>query len=257
MTPALTDDPTDTPLIDLLDVEGCFNVRDAGGRSTWDGRHMKQGLLYRADEPLRMTSAGRAVIDALGLRAVIDLRSQYHFERGPGFADPTRTHHVPVVDRVLATDEPPRIDSPADMARLYDEMVEFRRANIVRAVEIVAANVGDGPVLVHCMAGKDRTGIVVALIHAAIGIPLDSIVDDYARSDAPTQRRRQEMVAHPLPGDPDLAAASHVIWTAPAETMEIFATRAVDRFGSLEDWPTGLGVSAGAVADLRRHLLTD
>jgi protein-tyrosine phosphatase len=241
----------------VLDVEGCFNVRDAGGWSTWSGGHMKPGLLYRADEPVRITPAGRAVIEALDLRAVIDLRSRYHFERGPGFVDPTRTHHVPVVDRVLATDEPPRIDSPADMARLYDEMVEFRRANVVRAVEIVAANVGDGPVLVHCMAGKDRTGIVVALIHAAIGIPLDSIVDDYARSDAPTQRRRSEMVARPVAGDPDLAAASHVIWTAPAETMRLFATRAAERFGSLEDWPAGLGVSADAVADLRRHLLTD
>ncbi len=257
VTAALTDDPTDDLLAGVLDVEGCFNVRDAGGWSTDSGRRMKTGLLYRADEPLRITDAGRAVVDALGLRAVVDLRSRYHFERGPGFADPTRTHHVPVVDRVLATDEPPRIDSPADMARLYDEMVEFRRANVVRAVEIVAAHVGEGPVLVHCMAGKDRTGIVVALIQAAIGVPLDSIVDDYARSDVPTRHRRAEMVEHPLPGDPDLAAASHLIWTAPAETMQLFATRAVDRFGSLEDWATGLGVSAGAVADLRRHLLTD
>lgn len=257
MTPALTDDPTDLPLADLLDVEGCFNVRDAGGWSTWSGRHMKPGLLYRGDEPLRITSAGRAVIDALGLRAVIDLRSQYHFERGPGFADPTRTHHVPVVDRVIATEEPRRVDSPADMAHLYDEMVEFQRANVVRAVEIVAAHVGNGPVLVHCLAGKDRTGIVVALIQAAIGVPLDSIVHDYARSDIPTRRRRSEMLAHPVAGDPAVVAAPPMIWTAPAETMELFATRAVDRFGSLEDWPTGLGVSAGAVADLRRHLITD
>lgn len=257
MTPALTDDPTDTTIADLLDVEGCFNVRDAGGWPTWSGRHMKPGLLYRADEPVRITSAGRAVIDALDLRAVVDLRSRYHFDRGPGFADPTRTHHVPVVDRVIATDEPRRVDSPADMARLYDEMVEFQRANVVRAVEIVAAHVGEGPVLVHCLAGKDRTGIVIALIHAAIGVPLDSIVDDYARSDVPTRRRRSEMLAHPVAGDPDVVKASHVIWTSPAETMELFATRAVERFGSLEAWPTGLGVSADAVADLRRHLITD
>ncbi len=257
MTSALTDDPTDTPLVDLLDVEGCFNVRDAGGWSTWSGRQMKTGLLYRGDEPLRITTAGRSVIDALDLRAVIDLRSQYHFERGTGFADPTRTHHVPVVDRVIATEQPRRVDSPADMARLYDEMVEFQQANVVRAVEIVAAHVGEGPVLVHCLAGKDRTGIVVALIHAAIGVPLDSIVNDYARSDVPTRRRRSEMLTHPMAGDPDVAAAPPVIWTSPAETMELFATRAVERFGSLEAWPTGLGVSAGAVADLRRHLLTD
>ena len=81
-------------------------------------------------------------------------------------------------------------------------MVEQRRANLVRAVEIVASNVADGPVLVHCMAGKDRTGIVIALVQAAIGVPLDSIVDDYALSDVPTRLRREEMVARPLPEIP-------------------------------------------------------
>ena len=131
------------------------------------------------------------MIDGLGLRAVIDLRSQHHFDRGPGFGDPSITHHVPVVDRVITSGGARRIDEPADIARLYDEMVEQRRANLVRAVEIVASNVADGPVLVHCMAGKDRTGIVIALVQAAIGVPLDSIVDEYALSDVPTRLRHE------------------------------------------------------------------
>ena len=78
------------------------------------------------------------------------------------------THHVPVVDRVIATEEPRRVDDPVDIADLYDEMVELRRDNIVRAVELIADHIGTGPVLVHCMAGKDRTGIVVALVQAAL-----------------------------------------------------------------------------------------
>ena len=86
-------------------------------------------------------------------------------------------------------------------------MVEQRRGNVVRAVELIAAHVADGPVLVHCMAGKDRTGIVVALVQAAIGVPLESIVEDYARSDGPTRQRRAAMIANPLPGDPAVASA--------------------------------------------------
>ena len=204
-----------------------------------------------------MSAAGRAVIDDLGLRAVIDLRNQRQFERGPGFADAALTHHVPLVDRVLATNKRRHVEVPADIVTLYDEMVDGQRDNVVRAVEIVAAHVGDGPVLVHCTAGKDRTGIVVALVQAAIGVPLDAIVEDYVRSDSPTRLRRIEMLANPLPDDPDVAAAPELIWTAPGEAMELFATGAIERFGSLEAWPTGLGVSPGAVADLRRHLLVD
>jgi hypothetical protein len=186
---------------------------------------------------------------------VIDLRSQSHFERGPGFADSVLTYNVTVVDRVINTEEPRRVEEAADIADLYDEMVELRRDNIVRAVELVADNIGSGPVLVHCMAGKDRTGIVVALIQAALSVPLASIVEEYSRSDEPTRQRRVEMIAHPHPGDPDVAAAPEMIWTAPAEAMEIFATRAIARHGSLEAWPVGIGIPDRTVNALREHLL--
>ena len=246
---------TETRLFPTLAVEGCFNVRDAGGWPTADGRTMRAGRLYRADEPQRLTPAGRAVVDSIGLRAVIDLRSQSHFERGPGFADAALTYNVTVVDRVINTEEPRRVEEPADIADLYDEMVELRRDNVVRAVELIADNVGAGPVLVHCMAGKDRTGIVVALIQAALSVPLAAIVEEYTRSDEPTRQRRAEMIAHPHQGDPDVAAAPEMIWTAPAEAMEIFATRALARYGSLEAWPLGIGISDRAVSALREHLL--
>lgn len=246
---------SDTAVSCWLDVEGCFNVRDAGGWATSTG-DMRTGLLLRADEPTRMTAPGRAVMAGLGLSAVIDLRSRRQFERGHGFGDAAITHHVPVVDRVIATDEPRRVDEPADIARLYEEMVDLRRTNVVRAVELVARHIADGPVLVHCTAGKDRTGIVVALVQAAIGVPLDSVVEDYARSDVPTRLRRDLMVSHPLPGDPAVAASPELIWTAPGVAMELFATRAIDRYGSLEAWPLGLGVSSASVTRLRRHLLT-
>ena len=146
---------------------------------------------------------------------------------------------MPVVDRVIVDARPRRVDDPVDIADLYDEMVADRRDDVVRAVELIADHTADGPVLVHCMAGKDRTGIVVALVQAAIGVPLASIVEEYARSDGPTRLRRVAMIADPHPGDPDVASAAELIWTAPAETMELFAPRAVARHGSLEDVAAG------------------
>ena len=237
-----------------LDVEGCFNVHERGGWAAGD-RRMRTGRLFRGDDPARMSPAGRRTVDGLGLRAVVDLRSARQVALGHRFAGRSATHHVPIVDRVLATDEPRRVDSPADIATMYEEMVGAQQANVVIAVELLARHVADGPVLVHCTAGKDRTGIVVAFVHAAIGVPIDSIVEDYARSDAPTRRRRVAMLADPLPGDPDVAGAPEVLWTAPAEAMETFVARAVDRYGSLERWPVGIGVSGEAVTALRDHLL--
>jgi protein-tyrosine phosphatase len=240
-----------------LDIEGCFNVRDAGGWPTADGRWMRTGVLYRADDPIRITAAGRKVIDGLGLAAVVDLRQQSQFDRAPGFGDPAITHHIPLVDRVINTDEPPRIEQAGDIAQLYDDMAERGAGQIVRAVEIVAEHVGSGPVMVHCAAGKDRTGMLVAIIQAAIGVGFDEIVKEYALSDLPSQRRRTAMVAEPLPDDPPVARSPAFLWTAPAEAMAMFARGAITAFGSLEAWPLALGVTPEAVARLRAAMVTD
>ncbi len=239
-----------------LDIDGCFNVRDAGGWPTVDGRRMATGILYRADDPVRLTELGRQAIVDLGLRAVIDMRQQSQIDRGY-FFDEDLTHHIPLVDRVIDIDDPPRLDHPADIVELYEDMVERGSAQIVRAIETVAVNIADGPVLVHCVAGKDRTGLLVALIHAAIGVTTESVIAEYALSDEPTRQRRAAMIASPLPDDPPVERSPELLWTAPAETMRLLTERIVERHGSLGAWPEVVGVGAETVAQLRERLLTD
>jgi hypothetical protein len=240
-----------------LDIDGCFNVRDAGGWPTEDGRRMRTGVLYRADDPVRLTGEGASRIAELDLRAVIDLRQQAQFDRGHLFGTADITHHIPLVDRIIDINDPPRLEGAADVVGLYEDMVERGGAQIVRAVDVIAEHIVDGPVLVHCVAGKDRTGLVVALIQAAIGVTRESIIAEYSLSDAPTQRRRRAMIAEPLPGDPPVGRSPELLWTAPAETMALFAARVVELHGSLAAWPSALGVSATTVDLLRDRLLTD
>ena len=247
---------TDRPTSLHLDVEGCFNVRDAGGWATAEGGWMRTGGLYRADDPIRITKAGRRAIEALHLEAVVDLRQTAQVDRSPGFADPAITYRVPIVDYIIDTDNPPRLEEPEDIEVLYQDMVQRGRPQLVRAVKAVASHIEDGPVLVHCAAGKDRTGILVAVIQAAIGVPLESIVAEYALSDKPTRARRQELVTNPWADDPPVARSPEFLWTAPAETMALFAGRAVETYGSLEAWPLGLGVPEDAVARLKAGLVT-
>ena len=240
-----------------LDIDGCFNVRDAGGWPTVDGRQMRTGLLYRADDPVRLTDEGRARIGALGLRAIIDLRQQAQFDRGHTFGDIDLTHHIPVVDRIIDVDNPPRLERAGDIASLYENMISRGGAQLVRAVETIATYTADGPVMVHCVAGKDRTGLVVALIQAAIGVTAESIVEEYALSDEPTQRKRSAMLSQPMSGDPPVGTSPALIWTAPAEAMTLFTRRIVERHGSLAEWPAAVGLEPATERVLRERFVVE
>lgn len=239
----------------FLAIEGCFNFRDAGGWPTGDGRRMRTGLLYRSDDPIRLTVAGRRAVDDLGLRAVVDLRQASQVERSPGFAEPSVTYLLPLVDRVIDIDAPPRLEEAADLAELYEQMLERGAESLVAAVEAVAVGVAEGPVLIHCAVGKDRTGMLVALIQAALGVGLEAIAAEYTRSDGPSRARRQAMIAAPLPDDPPVARSPELLWTAPGEAMVGFAGRAAERHGSLAAWPLAIGVRPETVAALRAALL--
>jgi protein-tyrosine phosphatase len=240
---------------DLVDIEGCFNFRDSGGWPAGDGQMMKLGVLYRSDAPERLTDSGRAAVAALGLTCVVDLRQKRFVDISAGFADETVTHHLELVDQMIDYGNMPRLEEPVDLTTMYIDLIGRSESQLVAAIEVIADHVGRGPVLVHCTAGKDRTGLVVALIQAAIGVSVDSIADDFFGSDAPSRLRRAAMLEVPTPGDPPVARSPEFLWTSPREAMYLLATGAVEKFGSLPAWPLAIGVSPEAIDKLRAGLL--
>ena len=236
-------------------VDGCVNFRDAGGWSTTDGRAVRLGRLYRSDDPIRITLAGRDAVDRLDLALVVDLRQQSQFSRSPGFVDPGRTAHIPLVDQVVDHQDPPPLDTPTDIADLYVGMLRQSRDQVGRVVARVADALPSGPVLVHCAFGKDRAGLVTALIHAAIGVRRDDIVADYIRSDAPAQQRRAMLIENPSPDDPPVAQLPATLFRAPAETIELLLDRAVDEHGSLGAWVASFPIADSTIDRLRLELV--
>ena len=142
--------PFGAPVVDLpawhVDVEGCTNFRDAGGWATADGGRMRTGAFYRSDDPIRVTPAGRAAVDALGLRLAVDLRQKAQFDRSPGFLPSDRTVHVQLVDRVIDVLNPPTLHVPSDIADLYVGMADRSQEQLARVLDLVAANAAAGAV---------------------------------------------------------------------------------------------------------------
>jgi protein-tyrosine phosphatase len=238
-----------------VEVDGCVNFRDAGGWATTDGGTVRRGLLYRSDDPIRITATGRTEIDRLGLATVIDLRQQTQFSRTPGFVEPARTTHVPLVDQVVDHSDPPPLDTPTDMANLYAGMLDESHQQVGRVLDTVAEHLADGAVLVHCAFGKDRAGLMTALVHAAIGVGAHDIVADYVRSDGPAHRRRSAMIANPLDDDPPVARLPETLFRAPAETMELVLDRAAAEHGSLAGWVASFPIATTTIDRLRACLV--
>jgi len=110
-------------------------------------------------------------------------------------------------------------------------------------------------VLVHCAFGKDRAGLITAIIHGAIGVRPDDIVADYVRSDAPARRRRAELIEQPLEGVPPMARLPENLFRASSETMELVLTRAVEQHGSLESWAASFPTAPATIDRLRSALV--
>src|SRR4029077_19534135 len=157
------------PVRRRVDLEGCLNFRDLGGYPTADGRRVRWRLVYRSDALHHLTAADVARLrDELGIDTVVDLRSTGEITadgHGALAATPLRFHHLPLFDGQLARAEGwGAVDTLADR---YTLLAEFARRPIARVIDVLAE--APGPAVYHCAAGKDRTGVVSAVLLGILG----------------------------------------------------------------------------------------
>ena len=180
----------DTAEARRLPVEGARNLRDLGGYRTADGRIVQPRKILRGGHPGQMTQAGRAAFARLGLRTIVDLRSTSERETLP-FPDDvlasarywSRGYDLSRGDIVQILRDP--ATSPDLMRQRmisnYAILPYEQGPGIAAALRLLAE--GEVPLLVNCTAGKDRTGIACAVILAALGVPREQVVEDYALSE--------------------------------------------------------------------------
>jgi hypothetical protein len=169
---------------------GTGNFRDLGGRPTVEGGRVRCGLVYRSDTLQEVRPADADIlVDELGVRLIIDLRLRAESEReGHGLLAerPLQIVNLPldVADRESAHAVPAL--TGAMLIQHYLGYLRPSAASIVSVVTLLADS--EAPAIVHCAAGKDRTGVVAALLLGAIGTPDAEIVADYADSDGNVER---------------------------------------------------------------------
>jgi len=160
----------------LLRLAGVRNLRDVGGYPAGDGSRTRWRTLYRTDAFDLLPEASQRHLLDLGLRTVIDLRWPHELDEAPNVfraSDRVRYLSIPL----LEDDPTPRIGLAGTYRHMFDERGE-QLAAVVRAL----LESGATPAVIGCAAGKDRTGVAIALILAAVGVPTDVIVEDYALS---------------------------------------------------------------------------
>jgi protein-tyrosine phosphatase len=210
--------------------DACFNVRDLGGCATVDGAVTKFGVIVRSDSLCRLTARGCAALEAYGIRTIIDLRVAAEVRDDPTpytRHDSVIAHHLP-----LNPSEP----SVRKAIAAYEEMglpymaavhAAFLVANQLQIAAIIqtAADASEGGVLVHCAAGRDRTGLIVALLLGIAGVSAPTIVADYILSFSTT-----------------------------AEAMETTLSYLESAYGGVEAYLRAAGVTKHGIARLRSRL---
>jgi protein-tyrosine phosphatase len=158
------------------------NLRDLGGHRSPDGR-LRHGLVVRSDDLSVITPDCADDLTLAGLSHVIDLRSQEeaaHTGRGPLAARAVAYHHLPLTAGPTPP-PPPGPREPEEMARDYERIFTYAAGEIATALEVIAA--ARGMVAFHCSAGKDRTGILAAVLLSSLSVGSRDVVADYARTE--------------------------------------------------------------------------
>jgi protein-tyrosine phosphatase len=237
------------PVSRVLEVPGSGNFRDLGGYAMAGGR-VRRRTLMRADALSELTAAGRERLVELGVRTVVDLREPIERE-----LDPDRTAGLGIVkvERPLFED---RVDvmTVRGLRGLYRELIEVCGDRIATAIGAVAQS-GALPGVIHCSAGKDRTGVVCALLLAAIGVGTEDIAADYALTAETLVGPIRERVRHRALAAGMTEQAVAVAMDSPAELM-LETLEFVERaHGGAATYLEAAGIGAERLESLRLALL--
>jgi protein-tyrosine phosphatase len=236
-----------------VELGGVYNVRDLGGMVTRDGRVVRPGMLFRASSLHRLTD--EQAWSEFGATSVFDLRYRSELDAFPLPAFIDSPIHAPILPQQWQRSKGEISADPEEhLADVYNVMLELGATTMRDIVEHLAR--GEAfPAIFFCMAGKDRTGFVAAVLLSLLGVSDGDIADDFALSGDEVValvrwlRTREDFENHPMMNQTD------DLLRAPRGAMEIFLSRTLLEHGGLHEWVLTLDVPHESIESLRAQLL--
>ncbi|MEW9856953.1 tyrosine-protein phosphatase [Novosphingobium sp. M1R2S20] len=250
----------------VLALEGVHNFRDYGGYSTAGGGRLRRGVLWRSGQHHGASEADLERIGSLGLVAVFDLRSHrerasHPCRRPASFAarvvhapDPAE-HSAPHIAAARVTRQRTAESTREGLLQNYTKIAFRPELQAMMAQLITAVASGEGPTLVNCMAGKDRTGLAVAMVQFAAGVHRDDVLEDYlltnTAGDVEARIAAGAATIRTMAGEID-EAALRVLMGVEAEYLETALLAIEAEYGSLDSYMSdALGAGPAVCAKLR------
>jgi protein-tyrosine phosphatase len=211
----------------------CLNVRDLGGYETADGATTCWRAFVRADTLSGLTERGRAALEAYGIRTIVDLRIPVEVRDDPGpFGehDTIAFHNLPLdpndraVSKAVSTYRGAGLST---MVAVNAALLDVSREQVAAIMRTIAT-APEGGVLFHCHAGRDRTGLIAALLLGLVGVPTEAIVEDYAHS-----------------------------YNAMASTMTLTLNHIEETYGGVAGYLCAIGLTEAEIALLRQRLIAE
>ena len=243
-----------------LPLEGASNFRDLGGYQASDGRQVRWGKVYRSGALDRLTDGDLAALSALGLRTICDLRhpeEQTAFPTRRAVQAPPTIHSLPIRptvrcnfrERIEAGDPAAGDLALAYMTEAYSCYVRDH-TDAYSALMHAVADPANHPLVFHCAAGKDRTGFAAALILMTLGVPEETVLEDYLATNSYwTESGLRVQLDLPVAAREQMKAANAVFLQASIDTLH-------ELHDSLDAYLTrGLQMDAATIARLRDLLL--
>jgi protein-tyrosine phosphatase len=237
-----------------LNWQQCYNTRDLGGLPTKRGKETCWQAVIRSDNLSRLTEQGQQALLDYGVRTIIDLRPPQEVAKWPSAVIESRDHPVAYLNLPIEKYYPhvsALITQAKSRGEVYCIILDHYPDLFVEIMRAIA-KAQPGGIVVHCHAGKDRTGIVSALLLGFVGVPADIIAADYAES----QVRLQSLEPKTISGIED--GEGRDFWQQPTATKEmmVLMLEHIDKhYGGAEKYLQASGLSSADADQLKSRLI--